>query len=478
MLVALVRVLHDYGGLKSAAEANALLEAGNYRALNQVEQQIIFPGLEGGEKEAEPEPLPDTPPSAESPWPRWLLDLREKLRRRPEEGPLPQPFALMLRGLGWPGGHCSRADVLQAVGWVTAWLLVWRLTFPFMDWPFADQPTALLAAFSYAGGSLVIPLLIGALTQTSKHPYWQAQDKAPHLMVRLYTYQGAYIGFQIGYLMVFFVALVLYYLDVRNVSPLVAGVAAAWPVVLGYIAARAVPSNLWRASNGLSWSDGGIFFIFIPLGPLWAWGFYAYHHQFLDLTLGPTTIILAIGALAAMMAWQHRRTGSSLIPPHVWAGIFGGLLVLESLSSGAGLLETSILIGIVASTVVLMAHKQLHATLAGGIGLLLVLGLLWLILEANLWAGRVMVIMAVLAWWRWGKQYVWFPLAYWAVVLAGGASAVLVQRSLLPEWAAAGLFGLATLAILALAWRRGGDAVGEPVAGPGPPVGNREDHAS
>jgi len=42
VLAALIKVLHDYGGLETVEQAGQLLEAGNYRALNLDETKAIF----------------------------------------------------------------------------------------------------------------------------------------------------------------------------------------------------------------------------------------------------------------------------------------------------------------------------------------------------------------------------------------------------------------------------------------------------
>ncbi len=42
ILVRLIKVLHECGGLPTADEANELLRAGNYRALNAEEERQIF----------------------------------------------------------------------------------------------------------------------------------------------------------------------------------------------------------------------------------------------------------------------------------------------------------------------------------------------------------------------------------------------------------------------------------------------------
>ena len=42
VLAAIVEVLFTFGGLSTAHEGNRLLRAGNYRALNETEQEAIF----------------------------------------------------------------------------------------------------------------------------------------------------------------------------------------------------------------------------------------------------------------------------------------------------------------------------------------------------------------------------------------------------------------------------------------------------
>ena len=48
----------------------------------------------------------------------------------------------------------------------------------------------------YIAGTLMIPLLIGLLVNTKDNEYWKQNSAANSKLVRLYTYQGAAIGFQ------------------------------------------------------------------------------------------------------------------------------------------------------------------------------------------------------------------------------------------------------------------------------------------
>jgi hypothetical protein len=47
VLVTMIKVLHDHGGLQTVELANLLLEAGNYRALDEDEARKIGGGLAG-----------------------------------------------------------------------------------------------------------------------------------------------------------------------------------------------------------------------------------------------------------------------------------------------------------------------------------------------------------------------------------------------------------------------------------------------
>ncbi|MCI0562715.1 MAG: helix-turn-helix domain-containing protein [Nitrososphaera sp.] len=55
VLVSLIKILHERGGLRTPTEANTFLLAGNYRPLNDEEFRQIFPG----EKEEMPNPTPN-----------------------------------------------------------------------------------------------------------------------------------------------------------------------------------------------------------------------------------------------------------------------------------------------------------------------------------------------------------------------------------------------------------------------------------
>ncbi|MCL5612302.1 MAG: hypothetical protein M1485_07110 [Chloroflexi bacterium] len=112
-------------------------------------------------------------------------------------------------------------------------------------------------------------------------------------MTRLYIYQGAGIGFNIGYFFVLGISLFRYHLHIAS-SPWFELAAAVLPLVVGNMAARLVPHNLWLAYGRLNVVDGWIFFTIALLGPLWGFFFIQFYSILLTPALGVFMILTAI----------------------------------------------------------------------------------------------------------------------------------------------------------------------------------------
>jgi hypothetical protein len=78
-------------------------------------------------------------------------------------------------------------------------------------------------------------------------------------------------------------------------------------LILGNMAARVVPHNLWRAYERLTLADGWIFFIVAFLGPMWALFFLEYYSILLSPVSGIFTILLALTAVVLISTWQARK---------------------------------------------------------------------------------------------------------------------------------------------------------------------------
>jgi hypothetical protein len=308
VLVGLLQVLHQCGGLPTPAEAHALLTAGNYRLLDDAEYQRVFAGPPAA-------PAPGEGQGGQQPAPAHSLAelffrpsaaLRERLQKA-ADGPPPAWPRKLAALLAWGIEHVTPVRVARLLGLAWVCLLAWSTVSASLSWPFTDSEQARVAMVVYLGGALATPLFVGLLTPTRSNGFWQQQNLTSGRVLRLYTYQGAFVGFQVGYMLVFGAALVGYYLGVGSVRWL-APFASMFIVGASYTAAHLVPFNLWRAYGRLHLRDGAIVFAFILFGPLWSFYFSNFYALLLTRPVGLLIWLVALTLLAVGMAWQISRS--------------------------------------------------------------------------------------------------------------------------------------------------------------------------
>lgn len=284
VLVTIVQVLHHCGGLKTLVDANRLLESGNYRILDTNEElkifnlqakktsesilALLFSGLFAVPEDEIAELLVKESQGPSPSWPRILAVFMRKASDR---------FSLSI----------------NTILWISVWLLAKWLISPSLRLPFESHNDAFVALCMYAGGSLIVPLLIGLLVNTKDNEYWKREIGVDPFRLRLYTYQGSGIGFNVGYFLVLPLSLAGYYLGF-GISIWIEILAATVSVILGNMAARVVPHNLWRAYGQLTFKDGGIFFAVALMGPFWAFFLMESYTTILDRVLGVIIILLAL----------------------------------------------------------------------------------------------------------------------------------------------------------------------------------------
>lgn len=125
-----------------------------------------------------------------------------------------------------------------------------------------------------------------------------------------------------------------------------AGLSAAWILLVSHAAAHEVPFNQWRAFGRFQLSDGGIFAVFFGFGPIFGWYFYTYGLWLLKPLIAIPVGFLVVGFITLLTLWQ-RRSRYDAIPASTWAAIFGIVLVLFVASAG-NLFLTVATIGLVA----------------------------------------------------------------------------------------------------------------------------------
>src|SRR5215212_5684867 len=125
-------------------------------------------------------------------------------------------------------------------------------------------------------------------------------------ILSLYTYQGAGIGFNLGYFFVFPVVLIKYFLGLdSSVWPELAAITLG--LILGNMSARVVPHNLWLAYGRLSLADGAIFFVVAFLGPLWGMFFLEYYTILLTPYWGGIIILIALLFFIMITVQQSKK---------------------------------------------------------------------------------------------------------------------------------------------------------------------------
>jgi hypothetical protein len=326
VLVSVLNILHRYGGIRTISEANELLEAGNYRALNRAEIEKVFP------KERKPADSRSQQKNVENSAPFSLEELffisnrefRTALAKA-KEGPEPAWPRMLVVVLRLFLDRWTVLHSLKALLWFWIWLFAWGLMAPSLHWPFSGREDAISVLRMYVGGTLAIPPLIGLLTDTKNSTFWQQHNLATAAVTRLYTHQGAFIGFHLGYFAVFVIGLLRYYLHQQPTIWFDLAV-ISFPLVIGYIGARLVPYNLWQAYERLNLTDGEIFFFFVIFGPLWGFLFLEIYPYLLNPIFGTMIILLAITTFIILVAWQYRRKGTTVVPFYWWI-IFIGLIL-------------------------------------------------------------------------------------------------------------------------------------------------------
>jgi hypothetical protein len=455
-LISLIKVLFKRGGLKTITEADKLLEAGNYRALNLDEKKQIFPqAMIDAQINS---PINQKHPRLIAFLQEQVLDgiLGEKTKIRlveAREGPQPawpRQVVTLVNGLTeeWSVFH-----TLRLLAWVWIWLLSSWLILPSLRWPFANQDEALVAMVMYGAGTLMLPVFIGALTTTKNNPFWRGSHQAKDYMIRLYTYQGAGIGFYLSYMAIFALNLIVYYV---RLNLLIQGslevIEITCLLIITYGCARLVPYNLWKAFKRLDLADGGIFFIFLVLGPLWGGVFYILYPLFLDPFAGLVMILSALTLIALMEARQHKLTGKTVIPVHWHVLFYGFVVVLYEVTIGKNLFDIVALAGIVVTLSTLLALNRIHYTLQGMIVVPLTLYFSTFVLQWYLWVGLIVLVIVLLAWWLWGKKYLSLQLVFWEVILTLAGCLWLWRQQWLTEIGASIAFGVITT--LLLLWDR------------------------
>ncbi len=267
LLCGIVKILKQHGGIKNLTEANFLLELGDYRALNGEEIKILFPEFAPIEKEVG------------QAIPAWV-----------------ERSVFVIRTFT---DTLSARHVVNIIAWAWIFFMTYWSILPSLQFPFIDSEVALRNVRFYAIATLFIPLAIGGMTNIKNNPYWKEQKIQKPIYLWLYAFQGAYVGFHIGYFFMFFLTLALKQFNIQPAA-LFDIIKILFIILISYAGAHLVPYNLWRAYRRLALQDGWLFFIFIFVGIGWAFFFLEYYETLTTPILGALIILASITGVALL----------------------------------------------------------------------------------------------------------------------------------------------------------------------------------
>lgn len=217
---------------------------------------------------------------------------------------------LTLRDVLTPAGLTAAAKalplwLLQFLAW-QPWLAMW------------DQIGVIRAACSLGLGSALFPALLAWSYRHLEDPSLPPDCKSggARSIVRRLKFQGAYVGYWVGLGLVFaFLVLPLYYGGLGALLPdslrkLAQALAAVLPLAVGYSGARRVTRSAAAAYPTLRWTRRDWFLLLaFPcfVSPAVAWWFAATAGLWLNRTLAPLLLGLALLLVIAVATWRARR---------------------------------------------------------------------------------------------------------------------------------------------------------------------------
>lgn len=324
LLLNIIKVLKQHGGIKTLADANLMLEAGNYRSLNTSEQNDLFP-----EEVGNTIPKIKEPTSINS-FLNLSVDFQKKLTDA-REGPLPAWPRIVVIVLNQITEQWTISHMLFFLAWLWIWLITYLIVSPSLQWPFTSEEKIYQSMRLYIAGSILAPFFISIMVNMQKKAFWQEQGVTEHHTLHLFIYQGASIGFHVGYFIIFTLSLTQYSFQTQSAVWLEA-LKILFPLVIGYAGSNLIPYNLWRVYGKLNIKDGGIFFIFIIIGPLWAWFFLEFYEILITQKLGAILILISATLLTSAMSIQYHRKGNTIIP-FTWVILFFILIIICQIAS-------------------------------------------------------------------------------------------------------------------------------------------------
>lgn len=318
LLLLVLKVLSEHGGIANLGAANALLHAGDYRSLDEEEsrrlQRFYLPQADDPLlSEVLAEPLPEEEPS-----PKLIsisvLGMLFHTDIEPDESRL---AALVIKWLGYPEELITPEGWLRLLVLVGLWAAASWSWLRLFRWPYANPIDAQWTLLSWVGACIVIPIVLGLVMRADRQAFLE-QKTSKRSDILFHRTLGAGMGYIVGISLFFVLGLFLYYATLWPLPRGVVMVLALLPLLLAYAAGRRMPWNSFKAyhvkrgdEQALTPDEGDkiivLTWMLIPL--ILASAIYFAP----DITLNPLKGILSIiGCMVIILVWKVRHKDQDL----------------------------------------------------------------------------------------------------------------------------------------------------------------------
>jgi len=366
-------------------------------------------------------------------------------------------------------GRITPRAVFMLLVAIAVWVLSTWLVGPVLRWPIEEVNPRWLAFLKYAAATLIIPLLVAAVTQPERYRDFRRDTLKRQATLWMLKFIGALAGFYGVSMVIIGVALLWYYLGGATFPITVTATLTLVPLFMSYVGARRIPADRYVMFNGevrAHRADWYFLAVFLFVGPATAFFMHLFYQFLVNRAVAP--FILLIGAIG-MALWEYKKrepgaTSDTMVILTLGLVIPVCLLIFAIFFPGQpapspGELPYLLLISIYILSETLLAatlwvRNKPTITLAGALALLGVLVTAMLVLNFNLWLGRGFVVAAILLWLLWGRQHFrghfWIHQSAWAMQFAIGASLYLLTSTPLPLWV--NILGVVLVSGLLLGW--------------------------
>jgi hypothetical protein len=218
------------------------------------------------------------------------------------------------------------------------WIGANFLLVPAFQWPLNDPLQRRNILVNLAIGCVLLPVIIGLLTPAKDTLHFCLKSRKQKLVLFFFRLTGAVVGFVAFVLVLIFLAMVLYYLDVSLSRWGWYGLVLLGPLAFSHISARLIPSNqLKQHGPQPHWRqiEGWWLVIYLATGPGIALLLNEYYDALIRSEIGFSLLVL----LLCMALWAKQQSDRPFLSKRLALFFFGVYLPILFVLLGVLLLE-------------------------------------------------------------------------------------------------------------------------------------------